>query len=76
MLCYGFLTKSPACSAKVSPNLGLLLHLVDPRLSTVPFPTQSSKTHYLVFLISKHVVPYWTHGDTDCSRGLLLKTGP
>jgi hypothetical protein len=47
MLCYSFLTESAACSAKVSPNLGPHLHLVDPRSLPVPFPMQLSKTHFL-----------------------------
>jgi hypothetical protein len=47
MLCYSFLTESLICNAKVSPNLEPLLHLMDPRLSIVSFPTQPSKTHYL-----------------------------
>jgi hypothetical protein len=46
MLCYSFLTKSPTCSANVSKQRPLLHH-VDPRLSTVPFPMQLSKTHFL-----------------------------
>jgi hypothetical protein len=45
------------------------------KLNTLPHASEQD-TLLVASLISKQVVTYYTHGGTDCSRGLLLRTGP
>jgi hypothetical protein len=47
MLCYGFSSLGVAYSAKVSPNPGPLLRLVDPMLLPTSFPMLWIKCRFL-----------------------------
>jgi hypothetical protein len=66
MICYVFPSSSPACSAKVSPNLSPLLHHEYPSHIMRHSHAIKQDTLPIASLISKQVVPYRTHGDT-CS---------
>jgi hypothetical protein len=60
------LTSGPACSAKDSPDLGPLLHLMDQIMFCV-FPHIIERdSQPIAILISKHVIPYGTRGGTSC----------
>jgi hypothetical protein len=72
MLCYGFPTHGPACSAEVSRTKWPLLHHVVQTVHTEchkdrshPHSTEHD-TQPIAYLISKQVIPYWTHDDTCC----------
>jgi hypothetical protein len=76
MLCYGFLTHGPACSAEVSHTQWSHLHHVVQAVYTKchktghtdrshPHSTEHD-TQPIAFLFSKQVVPYRTHGGTCC----------
>jgi hypothetical protein len=69
MLCYDFpWPQVPACSAKASSYLETLFHLVD-QITLCIFPhTTEQDSHPTVVLISKHAIPYRTHGGTCCPR--------
>jgi hypothetical protein len=60
------LTSGPTCSAKISLDLGPLLHLVD-QITLCVFPhTTEQDSQPIAILISKQVIPYQTRGDTCC----------
>jgi hypothetical protein len=70
MLCYSFLTESPACSAKVSPNLEPPLAPCGSQARHCDIPHSINQdTLPIVFLISKQVIPYRTRRVTSCSGG-------
>jgi hypothetical protein len=65
------LTSTLACSAKVSPILGPLLHLVDQITFYVFQHTTEQDSQPIAILIHKQVVPY-RHVATDAVLGCLL----
>jgi hypothetical protein len=76
ILCYGFLTKSPTCSAKFSlTQVPLAPCVSQAKHCALPHAIEQD-TLPIASLIIKQVVPYQTRGDTSYSRGLLLRTNP
>jgi hypothetical protein len=75
MLCCGFpWPRVPPSNAKVSSWLEPLLDLVD-QITSCIFPHTAEKdSQPTTALISKQVVPYWTHGGTCCPRVSTPKT--
>jgi hypothetical protein len=70
MLCFKFLTKSPTCSAKVSPTQTPLAPCgSQAKHCALPHATEQ-ETLPITSLISKQVIPYWTYGCTGCSGGV------
>jgi hypothetical protein len=58
MLCYSFLTKGPACSAKVFPAKAPLAPCgTQVQCQAIPHSTEQ-ETQPIVFLINNQVVPY------------------
>jgi hypothetical protein len=73
MLCYGFPTHGPACSAEVSCTKSPFLHHVVQGVHiechkdmSHPHSTEHD-TQPMAYLISKQAVPYQTRGGTCCS---------
>jgi hypothetical protein len=72
MLCYGFLTHDPTCSAEVSCTKWPLLQNVIQAVHTEchkdkshPYSTEHD-TQPIAYLISKQVIPYRARGGTCC----------
>jgi hypothetical protein len=73
MLCYSFLNKGPACSAKVSPaNAPLAPCGSQVKDCAIPHSPEQD-TQPIVFLISKQVISYLTCGGTCYSGVSTLK---
>jgi hypothetical protein len=69
MLCYSFLTKSPAHSAKVSPTLAPFAPCgSQAKHCALPHITEQD-TLPIASLVSKQDDPYGTRGGTGCSGG-------
>jgi hypothetical protein len=68
MHCYGFLTESPSCNAKVSPTQAPLAPCESQAKNCVIPHSTEQDTLPIVFLISKQVLSYQTHGSIGCSR--------
>jgi hypothetical protein len=69
MLCYNFLSKGPACSAKVSLKKAPLAPCGSQTKPRVIPHSPKQDTQPIEFLISKQVVLYWTRGGT-CYPGV------
>jgi hypothetical protein len=78
MVCYGFPYLSPACSGKVAPTQAPLAPCgSEAKHRALPHVIEKD-TLPIAYLISRQVVPYWTHGGTGCLGGggaLLLGIG-
>jgi hypothetical protein len=75
-------TKGHACSAKVSPTKGpsCTMWVRHFRKYVIKYDANTHSTEQdtlpIVFLISKQVIPYLTHGGTYCPGCLLLRFSP
>jgi hypothetical protein len=74
MLCYDFPNKCPACNAKLSLTNAHSCTMWErwftmyvTKYDVIPHPT-AQDTLPIVFLISRQVVPYRTHGGTSYPR--------